>query len=248
MENIKEKSPKKNEFTEALNKELSSRKIFDKTVNTKKNDEYQGELFLEEFEDKLIPEKEPSEVLIQKNLESNSKEKNPALLKTDPTKQQEEPSIEKIEDKFEEKIFSEADDEFFDEPPLPTIIKRKKTKSEKDNLHSSVYHSKAMKKWEEAQEEENQESPKNSIQNSNDDIYRKLTRAEVAGSTISTLMLIYSITTFDKPLFFLSVSLITHLMRPLIGRLFGKYNRAVQSGLRSFSIVLFFGALILIFI
>ena len=76
----------------------------------------------------------------------------------------------------------------------------------------------------------------------------KLSHAEQSGVAISAVMLAYSLSTQDKPLFFLSMSLVTFLLRPLIGALFGKNNRAVQNALHSFSVVLFIGALIFLFI
>lgn len=77
---------------------------------------------------------------------------------------------------------------------------------------------------------------------------RKLSHAETSGVAISAVMLIYSLTTQDKPLFFVSAALIIFLLRPLIGILFGKHNAAVQNALHSFSIVLFIGALIFMFL
>lgn len=76
----------------------------------------------------------------------------------------------------------------------------------------------------------------------------KLSRAETSGVAISAVMLVYSFITEDKPLFFVSMSLLAFLLRPLIGALFGKHNRAVQNALHSFSIVLFIGALIMLFL
>lgn len=79
-------------------------------------------------------------------------------------------------------------------------------------------------------------------------IKSKLSHAETSGIAISAVMLIYSLSKGDKPLFFLSTSLLLFLLRPLIGALFGKHNRAVQNALYSFSIVLFIGALIMLFL
>ena len=76
----------------------------------------------------------------------------------------------------------------------------------------------------------------------------KLSHAETSGVAISAVMLVYSFAEGDKPLFFLSTALLIFLLRPLIGALFGKHNRAVQNGLHSFSIVLFIGALIMLFL
>ncbi len=80
------------------------------------------------------------------------------------------------------------------------------------------------------------------------DLYRKLTRVETAGVALSAAMLFYAFATMDKPLFFMSLSLLSNLLRPVIGGLFGRHNRAVQNALHGFSIVLFFGALLFIFV
>ena len=76
----------------------------------------------------------------------------------------------------------------------------------------------------------------------------KLSHAETSGVAISLVMLAYSLAEEDKPLFFLSTALLIFLLRPLIGVLFGKHNRAVQNALHSFSIVLFIGALLFLFL
>ena len=80
------------------------------------------------------------------------------------------------------------------------------------------------------------------------ELKRRLTHAESSGIAISAVMLVYSLKESDKPLFFLSTSLLIFLLRPLIGVFFGKHNRAVQNALHSFSIVLFIGALIMLFL
>lgn len=77
---------------------------------------------------------------------------------------------------------------------------------------------------------------------------RKLSHAETSGVAISIVMMIYGVTTLDKPLFFVSASLLTFLLRPLIGALFGKHNAAIQNALHTFSLVLFIGALIMLFL
>ena len=76
----------------------------------------------------------------------------------------------------------------------------------------------------------------------------KLSHAETSGVAISAVMLVYSLAEGDKPLFFISSALLIFLLRPLIGALAGKHNRAVQNGLHSFSVVLFIGALIMLFL
>ena len=84
--------------------------------------------------------------------------------------------------------------------------------------------------------------------NDDDKPKRKLSHAETSGVAISAVMLIYSLTTQDKPLFFVSAALLMFLLRPLIGMLFGKHNAAVQNALHIFSLVLFIGALIMLFL
>lgn len=79
-------------------------------------------------------------------------------------------------------------------------------------------------------------------------IKTKLTHAETSGIAISAVMLAYSLAEGDKPLFFLATSLLTFLLRPIIGGLAGKHNRAVQNALHSFSVVLFIGALLFLFL
>ena len=76
----------------------------------------------------------------------------------------------------------------------------------------------------------------------------KLSHAETSGVAISAVMLAYSLAESDKPLFFLSAALLIFLLRPLIGGLAGKHNRAVQNALHSFSVVLFIGALLFLFL
>lgn len=76
----------------------------------------------------------------------------------------------------------------------------------------------------------------------------KISHAEVSGVVISAVMLVYSLAEQDKPLFFLSTALLIFLLRPLIGALAGKNNRAVQNALHSFSVVLFIGALLFLFL
>ena len=77
---------------------------------------------------------------------------------------------------------------------------------------------------------------------------RRFSYAETSGIAISAVMLLYSLAEADKPLFFVSAALMISLTRPLIGALFGKHNRAVQNALHTFSIVLFIGALIMLFL
>lgn len=72
-------------------------------------------------------------------------------------------------------------------------------------------------------------------------------RVESYGIAISAVALVYALYTADKALFFLSLSLFTYLIRPLIGPLFGKHNQTVQNALKGFSIAVFFGSILFIF-
>ena len=78
-------------------------------------------------------------------------------------------------------------------------------------------------------------------------VKRKISHAEISGIIISVVMLGYSLITEDKPLFFLATALLIFLLRPLIGSLFGEHNQAVQNALHGFSIALFFGAILFLF-
>ena len=80
------------------------------------------------------------------------------------------------------------------------------------------------------------------------EVKRKISHAEASGILISVVMVGYSLVTEDKPLFFISTALLIFLLRPIIGGLFGKHNRAVQNALHGFSIALFVGALMFLFL
>ena len=77
---------------------------------------------------------------------------------------------------------------------------------------------------------------------------RKISHAEASGILISVVMVGYSLVTEDKPLFFLATALLIFLLRPIIGGLFGKHSQTVQNGLHAFSIALFVGALVFLFL
>ena len=72
-------------------------------------------------------------------------------------------------------------------------------------------------------------------------------RVETYGIAISAVALVYSFYIADKALFFLSMSLFTYLLRPIVGPMFGKRDQAVQNALKGFSIAVFFGAILFIF-
>jgi len=112
-----------------------------------------------------------------------------------------------------------------------------------DAAHHKVFRSKKFVDSETQAAEDKQKSA-----TTEPELKRKLSHAESSGIAISAVMLVYSLREEDKPLFFLSTALLIFLLRPLIGALFGKHNRAVQNALHSFSLVLFIGALLFLFL
>ncbi|MBR3745779.1 MAG: hypothetical protein IKP64_13195 [Selenomonadaceae bacterium] len=80
------------------------------------------------------------------------------------------------------------------------------------------------------------------------EVKQKISHAEASGIVLSVVMSGYSLFTEDKPLFFLATALLIFLLRPLIGGLFGNHNQAVQNALHAFSLALFVGALIFLFL
>ena len=149
----------------------------------------------------------------------------------------------KTDTEFDKRVFAEADNTFHDTKPRKP--RRKLTPEESENVRAA-YRAKMIRDTV-ADEKEIYFENKKSI-DKDADLYRKLTRVETAGVALSAAMLFYAFATIDKPLFFMSLSLLSNLLRPVIGGLFGKHNRAVQNALHGFSIVLFFGALLFIFV
>ena len=167
------------------------------------------------------------------------KVENPPAVEVEKVEEVKPVEVE-VDEKFEERVLAEADNDFHEEklkrpqrkftsegrvaPPRPTF----RAKNMREKIDESL------------------EDKKSSVEET--EIRRKLTRAETAGAVLSTVMLMYSLATYDKPLFFLAMSVLSHTLRPLIGALFGKHNRAVQNALHGFSIALFFGALLFLFV
>ena len=149
---------------------------------------------------------------------------------------------------MEDKKFN--DDDLYSDEPLDgddlyaeKVSLDKPTKISDDSPRPKTFHSKNFVDSEtQAAEDEKKSSPHES------ELKRKLSHAETSGIAISAVMLVYSLAEGDTPLFFLSTALATFLLRPMIGALFGKNNRAVQNALHSFSIVLFIGALLMLFL
>lgn len=217
---------KRNKFTDALNEEMSTRKIL-KEAQVKSAEEKE-KIFLAELTEEIIESEikksVPQEISVGKNI--------PPVEKVSLDKKSEPKKIVITRADFEKRVLAEADNDFYDDI-------RTRTDDKKDS--PPVFHSKNFDRKPPEPEENISDEP-------DFDLSRKLSRPEMAGVTLSAIMMVYSITAMDKPLFFLALSLLTHLLRPLVGRLFGKHNRAVQNALKSFSWVIFFGAIILIFL
>lgn len=215
---------KRNKFTDALNEEMAARKILKEAKIKSAEDKIFLSELTEEIAEPEIKKSVPQEISVEKNIppvEEISLDKEPAPKKFVITKAD-----------FEKRVLAEADNDFYDDV-------RSTADDKKDS--PQVFHSKNF--------DRKPTEPVEKISDETDfDLSRKLSRPEMAGVTLSAIMMIYSVSVLDKPLFFLALSLLTHLLRPFVGRLFGKHNREVQNAMRSFSWVIFFGAIILIFL
>ena len=233
------KKTKKNSFTNALGEELLNRKTFDKAKNV------EDEIFLSEtapeFETNFIKYVEEPETppVKPKTKIKTSKKSKPKSKKIQPEK------IQVAENKdFEKRVFAEAENDFYEEKSPQNIGRNMRTQVTEESSGQAAFRNKILKKQFEDLKDDN---AKDLPPDYDPELYRKLSRAELAGLGISIITMFYSFIHLDKPLFFLAASLFTHLIRPLVGGMCGKYNRAVQNGLRSFSLTLFVGALILLF-
>ena len=220
MSNKKKKAPLRSEFTDALDEEIATRKILERAN---------------------LKESEPPKVIVEQVEIQPPVKEIPAPVEEISVP----PSIEvKPETKLEERILKEADNTFFDEKPAR---KPKAAPVDDKPPSKSTYRSKALRQWEEERDEKN--PPPNPIaQAAEENEPRRTSRTERAGAIISIIMVIYAFVNLDKPLFFLSMSLLVHCFRPTVGALSGKYSHDVQNAMRSFSIVLFFGAILFIFL
>ncbi len=225
----------RNEFTDALGEEMSSRENLNlenikKAANKPKVD----------LKKKVKPKVEPSIAEIKvadvKIVEVATEIKIAEVAQV-------EVADVKVDAEFEKRVFAEANNNFFDEKP-----KRPRRHFNSDDTATSsrsAFRAKMIKDRLAEEKELEIERKKNFAKDA--DLRRKLTRAEMVGAALSVAMLAYSLSTYDKPLFFMAMSLLSHTLRPLIGGLFGKYNCPVQNALHGFSIVLFFGALFFLF-
>ena len=149
----------------------------------------------------------------------------------------------KVDAEFEERVLAEANNDFLDDKP-----KRPRRMMSTEDIAASRSAFRAKLIQDRIAEEKEIEIERKKKSDKDSDLRRNLTRAEMVGAAISAAMLAYSLSTYDKPLFFMAMSLLSHTLRPLIGGFFGKHNRSVQNALHGFSIVLFFGALLFLVI
>ena len=223
----KKKVPLRDDFTDALNEEIKERNIIERTQPEKAVDiNENGKVEKVSLEKISVTKVEPVE-----KIEVDKVAEIPA------------PQIVEVEvdKKLEERILKEADNTFFEENPASSKIE-----VENSSPRKSVYRSKAMRRWE-AEQKEEKKSSKVEVAPPVEKP-RKMVSAEKFGLVASLAMLIYAFVNLDKPLFFLSSSLIIHFLSPIIGSMLGKYNAAAQNALRTFSLVLFFGSILFLFI
>lgn len=263
----KKKSPLRNEFTDALNVEMAERKISERVQATESKQATENRI--EETENRLqdtveiaaatvetvsvekisIPKIEIEKV----SAEKISVEEIPAKVEIEkaPAKVEEIPApvtkpkkvapsaktskIEivkvKTDPKLEKRILKEADNTLFEEK-LPKSAPKK-----------SIYRSKAMQRWEQEHEETLPTfEPVPKVEKP-----RQMSRPEKFGGVIAVVMMVYAFVNLDKPLFFLALSLLAHFLSQPLGAVFGKHAPAVQNAIHSFSIVIFFGAIMFLF-
>ena len=247
----KKNPPIRDDFTDALNEELQTRKIFERAKPDNSDDiflsEVKTEISIQAVEEKPKPKKSrPKKKSVKKPVEvtplPQEKISPPKLEKLPPFSVSEV----KAENKLEERIFKEAENDFFDEKPMFENETNMRSNVSSGESRRLAYHSTY---FQEVDDEVEIEKPDKKIEEPyryDPRLGKKLSRAEMSGVALSGFMLLYSISNLDKPLFFVSLSLFSFLIRPLIGSFCGRYNQAVQNALHSFSIVLFIGSLILL--
>ena len=229
----------RNNFTDALGEEISARENLNldnlkKVENTPKVD----------LTKKVKPEKvEPSNVETSNVEIANDKVADVKPVEVASKNSSVEIVEVKVDAEFEERVLAEANNDFLDDKP-----KRPRRMMSTEDIASSRSAFRAKLIQDRIAEEKELEIERKKNSDKNSDLRRNLTRAEMVGAAISAAMLAYSLSTYDKPLFFMAMSLLSHTLRPLIGGFFGKHNRSVQNALHGFSIVLFFGALLFIVI
>ena len=230
--------------------------------------------FLVAEPDKNAKPEKPAEKIVEKKAPPTNpaiiepiKEK-PVEIKKSPepvVEKPAEPVIEtKVDEDFERRVNSVAEDDFYDEKPV------QKT--------AGTFRSNAVKKTrvvddiDDSEETETTSSKKNRKINIREpikvnvrhevrdkfNIDEELTveaeskkpprRTESYGAIISAVALVYAVLAKDKPLIFLSVSLLLYLARPIIAAPFGNYSQSVENLIKGFSMALFVGSIIFIFL
>jgi|GEM_PF-2394280 len=264
------KRKKNNAFTSALGEELTTRKVLEKAKDNEENrilmaamdEDFKAEIIAEPVDStRTIPQYDDAPVIPVSQSKKAKAKKSSAKSADKKISDKKNFSAKKIlpvkleaENDFEKRIFAEAENDFYDEKIPQHIgknmrsgITEKLADGDEKKSSQNAFRSKfVQKKFEEINTENLAEDDEDSP-DFNPELHRKLSRAETAGVGLSAIMMIYAFENLDKPLFFLALSLFIHLMRPLIGSFFGKNNRAVQNAMRSFSWVLFFGALVFLF-
>ena len=234
---MKKRKKKKlsNKFTDALGEEIAARE----NLNVEKLEKKRNSAPKVDLSKKVEPKQKKTPKVEVKSALEVAEENSLAFIPEIPAK------VEVVESDFDKKVAAEAKNNFLDEKPKRPY--RKMTADGRPAPERPTFRAKMMReRLAEVVEEKHDKVKK--ISDTDADLHRKLSRAETAGAVLSVLMLVYAVSTMDKPLFFMSMSLLSHTLRPLIGALFGKHNREVQNALRGFSIVLFFGALFFLFV
>ena len=226
----RKKKKLRDKFTDALGEEIAARENLNVAKLEKKRQSAKVNLT------KTVESKKAPEVEVQPAPEV-AEEIPPLMIPIIPAP--------KIDSEFDKRVSDEAQNKLLEDKPKPAY--RKMTASGRPAPERPTFRAKMMRERLAEVAEEKHDKVKNVI-DKDADLHRKLSRAETAGAVLSVLMLVYAVSTMDKPLFFMSMSLLSHTLRPLIGSLFGKHNREVQNALRGFSIVLFFGALFFLFV
>ena len=195
------------------------------------------------------------------NADAKSKPAEPAVSKKIPSQTQtptdsatkNTANLPTRDSDFERRVNAEADNDFYNEKPLQNTgetfrsgaIKRKSTLGNEVNFETSnrkLSLREPIKVNVRHQIGENIEEIEVEVPSK-----EPIRRTETYGIVISAVAFLYSIATKDKPLLFLSVSLLLYLMRPIIAAPFGKHSHSVQNAIKGFSMALFIGSIFFIF-
>lgn len=213
-------------------------------------------------EKKTLPSPPPNpKPIIEKPVESKPpvvENKSETIIEKKP-----EPVIEtKVDEDFERRVNAVAEDDFYDEKPVqkavgtfrsnavrkidpidgPAEIENLSTKkNRKINIREPITVNVRHEVRDRSKFDE--EEPMVEVE-----IKKPARRTESYGIIISAVALVYSVIAKDKPLMFLSVSLLLYLARPIIAAPFGKYSHSIENAIKGFSMALFIGSIIFIFL